>query len=69
MSIDSSLDYIVVCEKLLPCDNFTNLTVFDKIHFSSIQEAKNWIRDMKIIDNQNKYVDFKIEGRLINECF
>lgn len=62
MSIDSSTDYIVICEKLLTCDSFTNLTIFDKFHFTSIQDAKNWIADMKIIDKQNKYVDFKIEG-------
>jgi hypothetical protein len=54
--------YVVEFDKLLTRGSINGLTVRDRLHFATENEAKNWIDDIQKIDKNRQYKHFKIKG-------
>lgn len=54
--------YVVEFDKILNKGSINGLTVKDRLHFATENEAKNWIDDIQKIDHNRQFKHFKIKG-------
>lgn len=57
-----SYKYVVEFEKQLAKGILNGLTVKDRIHFASKQDAYAWIRDVKKFDKGAFYINFNVKA-------
>jgi len=54
--------YVVEFDKLLNRGSINGLTVRDRLHFATENEAKIWVDDIQKIDKNRQFKHFKIKG-------
>lgn len=54
--------YVVEFEKLLVKGNLNGLTIKDRIHFATENDARCWIRDVQKFDKGSNYISFNVKA-------
>lgn len=53
--------YVVEFEKLLTKGVLNGLTIKDRVHFVTENDAKAWVKDVQTVDRGSKFVSFMIK--------
>jgi len=53
--------FVVEFEKLLTNGVLNGLTVKDRVHFVSEKDAKRWVRDVQLFDQNARYINLEVK--------
>jgi len=54
-------NFVVEFEKLLTNGILNGLTIKDRLHFISEKDAKRWVRDVQMFDQNARYINFDVK--------
>jgi hypothetical protein len=54
-------NFVVEFEKLLTNGILNGLTIKDRLHFISEKDAKRWVRDVQMFDQNARYINLEVK--------
>jgi hypothetical protein len=58
---DSGYKFVVEFEKYFTKGTLNGLTVKDRVHFVTEEDAKRWTREVALLNRDGKYFNFKVK--------
>jgi hypothetical protein len=58
---DSGYKFVVEFEKYFTKGTLNGLTVKDRVHFVTEDDAKRWTRDVSLLNRDGKYFNFQVK--------